>query len=58
MEVKACPVCHGQGTVSKPPYIDGDVHIWMDNITGGYQCKVCGGQGYLSFVTTFVHSDV
>ena len=23
-----CPKCNGQGTVSKPPYIAGDVYEW------------------------------
>lgn len=45
--LELCPLCGGQGTVNKPPYIDGDVHEWCDNQSGGYPCKVCGGQGYI-----------
>ena len=40
-----CPLCHGQGTVSKPPYVDGDCPYWIDNVSGGYTCKICGGTG-------------
>lgn len=37
-----CPKCDGQGTVSKPPYIAGDVHQWSaaDCI---FTCDVCNG---------------
>ena len=45
--IELCPLCGGQGTVSKPPYIDGDVYMWIDNVCDGYTCKVCGGRGYI-----------
>lgn len=45
--IELCPLCNGQGTVSKPPYIDGDVSYWTDSVSGGYTCKMCGGRGYL-----------
>lgn len=45
--IELCPMCGGQGTVSKPPYIDGDVHAWVDTVTGGYTCKMCRGRGYV-----------
>lgn len=45
--IELCPKCLGQGTVSMPLYIDGDVHTWIDNVCGGYTCKVCGGKGYV-----------
>ena len=47
MKAQTCPVCGGQGTVSKPPHIDGDVHEWDDGGTGGYTCRVCGGSGII-----------
>jgi DnaJ-class molecular chaperone len=42
-----CPKCNGQGIVSTPPWLDGDVHFYVDNVSGGYTCKVCGGIGYI-----------
>ena len=45
--VSLCPKCSGQGTVSKPPFVDGDVNNWVDDCCGGYTCKVCNGSGYL-----------
>ena len=47
MKPELCPLCRGQGTVSKPPYIDGDVHEWTDGVCGGYTCKMCNGSGYI-----------
>jgi len=38
-----CPKCNGQGTVSKPPWIDGDVYEWSGSTIGGYTCNVCNG---------------
>lgn len=42
-----CPKCNGQGTVSMPPWVDGDVPYWVDTGTGSYTCPVCGGVGYI-----------
>jgi len=42
-----CPLCGGQGTVSKPTHIDCDVHEWTDNASGGYVCRICNGLGYI-----------
>jgi DnaJ-class molecular chaperone len=37
-----CPKCNGQGQVSMPPYVAGDVRDVMS--TGGiFQCDVCNG---------------
>ncbi len=47
MKVEMCPVCKGQKTVSKPPYIAGDVDSWTDNGSGPYPCPTCGAKGYL-----------
>ena len=38
-----CPKCNGQGTVSKPPYIAGDVYEWSSS-SCQFQCDVCNGQ--------------
>ena len=37
-----CPKCSGQGTVSKPPYIAGDVYEWTSSSTI-FICDVCNG---------------
>ncbi len=43
-EWQKCPKCDGQGIVSKPPWIAGDVFYgsWSDTI-GQHQCNVCNG---------------
>ena len=38
-----CPKCNGQGTVFKPPWVDGDVYEWIGSSIGGYVCDVCNG---------------
>lgn len=40
-----CPVCNGQGTVSKPPSIAGDVETWSSSDLSVYPCPACGGTG-------------
>ena len=42
MHYQKCPKCDGQGTVSKPPYIAGDVHKWVSTATS-WTCDVCNG---------------
>ncbi len=37
-----CPKCNGQGQVSKPPYIAGDVHEWSSS-SCIFPCDVCNG---------------
>ena len=37
-----CPKCNGQGQVSKPPYIAGDVHEWSSS-SCIFTCDVCNG---------------
>lgn len=39
-----CPVCDGQGIVSRPPYLAGDVETWEDSQTS-YPCRACNGTG-------------
>ena len=45
MTPHACPVCYGQGTVSKPPHVAGDQLTWTDNRTDTYPCRACKGTG-------------
>lgn len=42
-----CPVCNGQGTVVRPPYVPGDQLTWVDTSTAPYPCKVCNGKGII-----------
>lgn len=44
-----CPVCDGQGLVSRPPWIAGDVQSWSDSHTGSYECRACHGTGLLLY---------
>jgi len=37
-----CPKCDGQGIVSKPPYVAGDVHEWSST-SAVHTCNVCNG---------------
>jgi predicted CxxxxCH...CXXCH cytochrome family protein len=47
MYSELCPKCHGQGIVSKPPWIPGEVETWTDSHTS-YKCNMCNGLGYLT----------
>ncbi len=38
-----CPKCGGQGTISKPPYVAGDVHEWTSSATS-FTCDLCEGR--------------
>ena len=40
-----CPVCDGQGMVSRPPHIAGDVNVWTSSDTALYDCPACDGTG-------------
>lgn len=42
-EYQLCPKCNGQGIVSKPPYIAGDIREWTSNETS-FKCDVCNGE--------------
>lgn len=42
-ELQKCPKCDGQGSVSKPPYVPGDVHQWSST-SATHICDVCNGQ--------------
>lgn len=53
-----CPKCNGQGTVSKPPWVDGDVHQWVDSTnTGGYTCNVCNGAKIIPMPNELIAPD-
>jgi len=41
-----CPKCNGQGTMSKPPHIPGDVNEWTSSQTS-FTCDVCNGEKIL-----------
>lgn len=45
-EYQLCPKCNGQGQVSRPPYLAGDIDTWTSNQTG-YTCNVCHGDGII-----------
>ncbi len=47
MHAQTGPKCNGEGTVGMPPNHDGDVPFWVDNVSGGYTCKVCNGSGII-----------
>jgi len=40
--LQLCPKCNGQGIISKPPWIAGDVNIWISTQVS-FTCDVCGG---------------
>lgn len=40
--VQLCPKCNGQGTVSKPPYVPGDVDSWSSTASV-FPCNLCNG---------------
>jgi DnaJ-class molecular chaperone len=41
-----CPKCHGQGIVSKPPYVAGDATQWAGD-GRNFECRVCKGSGVI-----------
>lgn len=40
-----CPVCDGQGTQSRPPWLPEDQPRWSNTGTGPYPCQTCHGRG-------------
>jgi chromosome segregation ATPase len=52
-----CPNCGGQKTVSKPPYIAGDVNAWVGSGTPTYSCQTCGGKGWVDTEVDSVSQD-
>ena len=43
MKAQLCPKCNGQGIVSKPSWIAGDVDTWSGSGTATYICDLCNG---------------
>ncbi len=46
-EWQLCPKCHGQGNISKPPHVAGDVYEWTDS-SCVHLCDVCNGAKILA----------
>jgi DnaJ-class molecular chaperone len=46
MQYQLCPKCNGQGTVTKPPWVQGDVYKWASSSTS-FVCDVCNGDKVL-----------
>jgi len=42
-----CPTCGGYKTVSKPPWVAGDVDYWVSSDVGTYPCPTCTGTGLI-----------
>jgi hypothetical protein len=47
---QVCPKCLGQGSVSKPPYLAGDINQWSGSQMQ-YQCNLCNGKMIISITT-------
>lgn len=48
MIIVLCPNCHGQKTVSRPPWLAGDQKTWASsNPLATYPCPTCNAKGYL-----------
>ena len=45
-----CPKCKGQGIVSKPPNVPGDVYDWSESSVS-YPCNLCNGQMIIGVAT-------
>jgi len=45
-----CPKCNGQGIVSKPQWIAGDVYQWIAS-EATYTCDVCKGKKIINKLT-------
>lgn len=44
MRWQLCPLCNGQGHVSKPKHVAGDVYQWSATSTS-HVCWICNGIG-------------
>ena len=42
--LQKCPKCDGQGTVSKPPHLAGDIETWSSCSFGAHKCNLCEGK--------------
>jgi len=43
MATELCPKCNGQGIVSKPPYLAGDINEWSSS-ESQFTCNLCNGK--------------
>lgn len=44
MKYQLCPKCNGQGTVSIPSGVPGDVETWTSG-HASHECNMCNGSG-------------
>lgn len=54
MKWQLCPKCNGQGLVSKPPWVPGDVFQWSSTTTC-HICNMCNGSGKI--LEAFIKED-
>ena len=47
MTVVRCPTCNGQTTVSRPPYVAGDLPEWSTTDIRLYPCPTCKAKGWI-----------
>ena len=52
-----CPKCNGQGIVSKPPWVAGDVTQWSSSATS-FPCNVCNGAKIIAVPDCATQSQV
>ncbi len=50
IKYQKCPKYDGQGTVSKPPYVPGDMYSWTSSSTV-FGCDVCNGMKIMPMAT-------
>ncbi len=56
-EWQLCPKCNGQGIVSKPPYVPGDVHQWSSTTQSAFICNLCGGTMKIARLVSILNSQ-
>lgn len=49
-EWQSCPVCNGQGLVSRPAGIAGDVEQWVSG-SAVHPCPLCNGKKIINAIT-------
>lgn len=52
-----CPKCNGQGRISKPPYVPGDVDKWTSSSIS-FVCDVCNGAKILAVTVYYSSNEV
>jgi hypothetical protein len=50
--LQVCPNCNGQKTVSRPPWVAGDINVWVDGGTAIYPCPTCQQKGVIEVKNT------